>query len=206
MENKRQAIHISMASFALLLRWLNWWQALICALIALAVNLLVMPRIGAATFREDELKRGYAPGMVYYSCSVFVMILLTPLPVAALGWAILALGDGMATIVGRKWGSAKLVWNREKSWAGMIAFMVFASIGASFFFIWCQPNVMASTILWKRESLEPILHLSVMYVVALSVMTAALAAFLETLPLGIDDNILVPLASVGFFVVLYISV
>jgi len=203
METKRQIIHIGMSGFALLLRWLNWWEALLCATAAIAVNLFVMPRVGKSAFRENDLKRGYALGMVFYSLSVFVMILLLPLPIAAAGWGIMAFGDGMATIVGKNLGNARLPWNSDKSWAGTAGFIIFAAIAASALFLWSQPNIMKSTPLWKPDALLPLINLPRKEVVGLCVGTGILAGILESIPLKIDDNLLVPLASAGIFVVLY---
>ena len=43
-----------MGAFALLLRWLPWWQAVILAAAALAFNLLVLPRVGARLYRPGR--------------------------------------------------------------------------------------------------------------------------------------------------------
>ena len=38
-------------------------------------------------------------------------------------------GDGMADVVGSRWGRmARLGWNRDKSWAGSAAFVTFGAI------------------------------------------------------------------------------
>ena len=41
--------------------------------------------------------------------------------------AVLAFGDGMATIGGTALASNRLPWNRQKSWAGTISFVIFAA-------------------------------------------------------------------------------
>ena len=41
-ESRRQAVHMTMASFALLLRVLAWWQAALCAVAAFLFNLFVL--------------------------------------------------------------------------------------------------------------------------------------------------------------------
>jgi hypothetical protein len=46
-ETARQIVHMSMGGFALLLRWLTWWQAVALAAGALLFNLFVLPRVGA---------------------------------------------------------------------------------------------------------------------------------------------------------------
>ena len=57
-EARRKAVHVGMASFALLLRWLDWKGAALCALAAFAFNLLVLPRLGGrGLFRDDDRAR-----------------------------------------------------------------------------------------------------------------------------------------------------
>ena len=58
------------------------------------------------------------------------------------GFAAIALmcgGDGLADIAGRRFGRAKLPWNRNKSWVGSLA--MFAGEGLSHF-------VRASMLMW----------------------------------------------------------
>ncbi len=45
-ETRRQLLHMAMSAFALLLRVLTWWQAALCAVVALLFNVFVLPRIG----------------------------------------------------------------------------------------------------------------------------------------------------------------
>lgn len=59
---------------------------------------------------------------------IYVLVLIAA---TALSWrsgvvgvcvvAMMCGGDGVADLVGRRWGSAKLPWNRGKSWAGSAA-------------------------------------------------------------------------------------
>ena len=48
-ETRRQIIHILMAGFALALRLLTWWQAALCALVALLFNAFVLPRLAGTS-------------------------------------------------------------------------------------------------------------------------------------------------------------
>ncbi|HJZ13046.1 MAG TPA: hypothetical protein VJ521_12890, partial [Acidobacteriota bacterium] len=127
-EYKRKAVHVGSSAFALLLRWLNWWQAMVCAGAALLFNSVILPRIGGRKlYREDDHKRGYPLGILLYPLSVLVLVLLFPnrLFIVAAAWGIMAWGDGMASVFGRRFGSKKLPWNADRSYAGSAAFLVF---------------------------------------------------------------------------------
>ena len=64
-----------------------------------------------------------------YTVPIFTLLALVPahaeLGLAAL--AIIAMGDGMATVGGLLLKSPPLPWNEEKSWAGFLCFLVFAA-------------------------------------------------------------------------------
>ena len=66
-ENRRQIVHIAMGSFALLLRFLTWWEAAALAGLAVAFNLYALPRIaGPHIFRSGEHGRRYLSGITLY--------------------------------------------------------------------------------------------------------------------------------------------
>ncbi len=185
-EYKRKIIHVGSSLFALLLRWLSFWQAALCALAAFLFNWLVLPRIGGRNiYRKQDHERGYPIGILLYPLSVLILILLLPahLYIVAAAWGIMAWGDGFASIVGRKYGTTKLPWNSNRSYAGTIAFMLIGGLAAVFFTYWT----------WKQPT-EPLLW----YVIAIPLLATMLAAILETIPAGIDDNITVPIAA-GLF-------
>jgi uncharacterized protein (TIGR00297 family) len=190
-EYKRKAVHIGSSAFGLLLRWLNFWQAVICAFVAFLFNWFILPRIGGKNlYRPEDQKRGYPIGILLYPLSVLLLILLFPnrLYIAAASWAIMAWGDGSASIFGRKFGRKKFRWNPNRSYAGSAAFLVFGSIGAVFFtrFVWTSAP---DPVLW--------------YVFAVPFLAATLAAVIETVPIGIDDNFTVPISSGLFLWALY---
>ena len=62
--------------------------------------------------------------LAFYPVAVLLLILVfrQQLHLAAIGWALLAFGDGVATLAGKAMGGGKLPWNRDKSWAGLLAF------------------------------------------------------------------------------------
>lgn len=185
-EYRRKAVHIGSSVFALLLRWLNFWQGALCAIAALLFNWQILPRLGGRNlYRSDDIQRGYPLGIILYPISVLILILFFPhrLHIAAAAWGIMAWGDGFASIVGRRFGKTKLPWNSQRSYAGSSAFLFFGGISSIFFTNW----------VWKTPP-EPLWW----FVVAVPLLGTLLAAVIETVPIGINDNITVPL-SAGFF-------
>jgi uncharacterized protein (TIGR00297 family) len=180
-ERARQWVHIGSAGFALLLRFLNWRQAAVAAVGALAFNALLLPLVGGRKlYREVDHRRGFPLGILLYPASVLILILVfrERLDIVAAAWAILAFGDGFATLAG---GGAPLPWNRDKSIRGTVAFVAFgASAGVAF--AW-----------WTRPALDP--TPSMIFTIAAPLAAAIAAALVESLPVGLDDNISVPFAA-----------
>ena len=103
-EFARQWIHIGSGLFALLLRVIPWWQATALAALALLFNLVLLPRIGGRRlYRPADEARGVPLGILLYPLSVLLLTLTFPsrLDIVAAAWGILACGDGAATLVGR---------------------------------------------------------------------------------------------------------
>jgi uncharacterized protein (TIGR00297 family) len=203
-ERARQWVHVGSGAFALLLRGLSWWQAAALAATALAFNALLLPRVGGRRlYRPIDHARGFPLGILLYPLAVLLLILIFParLDIVAAAWAILALGDGAATLVGQRvtidaetaeraektrpehsagsaLGRGRLPWNRDKTIAGTIAFVVCGSIGGV---------VLAW---WTRPAIAPLPSLT--FVVVAPVLAAAAAALVETIPVRLDDNLSVP--------------
>jgi len=65
-------------------------------------------------------------GPVYYGL-VFIILTIVfwmDTPVGIIALALLCGGDGLAEILGRKWGYTKLFWNQGKSWLGSAGFFL----------------------------------------------------------------------------------
>lgn len=183
-ELARKGLHVAMGGFAFLLAWLTWWQAALCALAALLNNLFVLPRIGGRrVFRGRAALAGHDLGIVLYPCSVLLLILLFParLDIVAGAWGLLAFGDGLATVAGITLGRATgcLPWNRDKSWAGLAGFLAGG-----------VPMTL-TLVAWTRGT--PLAPAEI----ALFAAVAVVVAIIETLPAGIDDNLLVPFSGAG---------
>ncbi len=131
------------------------------------------------TGRREELLRG----PLLYGL-VFVVLTVrygrtSPAAVAAL--MMLCGGDGLADIVGRRWGRAKLPWNRDKSWAGSAAF----ALGGGLLTVLVAAAYVAAGV-WPGP-------LSAYVAPAAGVALAA--ALVESLPWREVDNLVVPLAA-----------
>ena len=180
-ERARQWVHIGSGLFALLLRILTWWQAAALAAFALAFNALALPRLGGRRlYRPVDEARGFPLGILLYPLAVLLLVLLFPsrLDIVAAAWAILAFGDGFATLIGRATRSRHLPWNPDKTIGGTTAFIVCGALGGMCF-AW-----------WVRPALAP--PPPVAFTILAPLAAAVAAGFVETIPVRLDDNISVP--------------
>lgn len=178
-ELARKLVHISVGFLAFLLRDLGPLWGAVLAMTAVLFNIAVLPRIGGRRLlRGEELDRGHSLGIVLYPVCVLLLILFfwRRLEVAAAVWGILAMGDGMAAIAGQAWGRARLPWNPRKSWVGSGAYVLFGTAAATTLLLWTAPG-----------------RYGVAFAVLVAAVCAVVAAFLESLPQGLDDNLGVPL-------------
>src|SRR5258708_9584353 len=105
-------------------------RALVCVIAAVGNWLLLHRLVGRAVARHE---RGWDFGIVIYPVAVGVLIVTFNwhIELAAIGWVLLAFGDGTATLAGRAMPLAPLPWNGTQSWGGLLAF-VLAGGAASF--------------------------------------------------------------------------
>uniref|UniRef100_A0A6V7QRE2 Uncharacterized protein n=1 Tax=Ananas comosus var. bracteatus TaxID=296719 RepID=A0A6V7QRE2_ANACO len=140
--------------------------------------------------REGDY-RELLKGPLYYACTITLATLIfwrsSPIAIAAI--CNLCAGDGVADIVGRRFGKEKLPYNPNKSYIGSIAMVLagfIASVGYMHYF-----------------HLFGFIEESWWMVIGFFIISLA-AAFIESLPISsdLDDNLTVPLASllVGAFV------
>ena len=90
----------------------------------------------------------------------------------------MAAGDGAATLVGRRSRGARIPWNRDKSVAGSVAFVIAGSAAGLFLAWWCRPAVMPPPYEW--------------FSLVAPIVGAVAAAAVETVPIKLDDNLSVP--------------
>jgi uncharacterized protein (TIGR00297 family) len=182
----RRLVHMSMLIFAFLLPFLTWVQAAGCAVLALIFNVLILPRLGV-DLRKRPGARGAAEtwtGIVIYPLSVLALILFYRhnLHVVAAVWAIMALGDGMASVAGEALRGPVLPWNRGKTWAGFLAFFLAGTAGAWVLARWVNPLLPQAKVLLVCAA------------------TALVGALVESAPIRLDDNATVPLVCGAFMV------
>lgn len=211
-EAARRMTHAGVGLLSLALRWLPWPAAVLCCLGGMAMNFLVLPRVAPRIFRPNE---HVLAGVRAYPVAVLLLVLLFPLRTAAAAWAILALGDAMAALVGRTWGSVKLPWNRHKSLQGSLAFLAFGAVAGTiaFAFVAGRANPtfgLFAEIAWFFEHLGGAPGAEVFPVnppgwgaIGLASLAAAAAgALAESLPARLDDNFRVSLAAGAVLLVL----
>jgi uncharacterized protein (TIGR00297 family) len=112
---------------------------------------------------------------------LLILVFSTRLDIVAAAWGILAFGDGMATLVGRRIGGRAWPWNHEKTIAGTLAFIVFGGLGAVALACWTRPAITPLPS-WPFEIAAPL-------------AATVVAALVETIPVRLDDNISVPAAA-----------
>jgi uncharacterized protein (TIGR00297 family) len=183
-EDARKVVHLAAGAGALLLRYLLWWEAMVLAGLALAFNLYALPRIAGGTLMRDrEPLRQFSSGVVLYPLAIFVLILVIPsrLDIVAAAWGILAAGDGMASIIGRRLGGPRIPWNRQKSVAGSLALFLCGGAAGAFLCWWCRPAVIPPPYWW--------------FSIGIPFVAALVAAAVETIPIRLNDNVSVPLSA-----------
>jgi len=173
-EMKRQGVHIILFFLAFLLKYLGRWQMAFLLLLLLVITLFLMPRLRFRShfYRPSEYQ--YSRGAALYFFSLIIIVLTFPPEVVAGAWGIMALGDGMATLVGRAFKVRELPWNKNKSYAGTVAFTLFGLIGSIILLHWMLPEAGFNFIFF------------------LSLKTVVVAAVVESLPWRVNDNISVP--------------
>src|SRR5256712_4873905 len=176
-ETGRNAVHLVVGGLAFLLRYLTPPEAASAACVAIFLNALVLPRLAPSLFRQEERRRPWRSGVVIYPIAVLLLILLfhRRMEVAAAAWGIMAAGDSAAGFVGRRFGRRRIPWNPSKTAEGSIAFTLAATL-----FSW-------AVLAWMGRGLSE--------AALLGACTSLFAAFMESLPWRLDDNLTVPLLS-----------
>lgn len=166
--------------FALLVPLVNCTRLLVHGLSLVSDEGLIksMTRHG----NPEELLRG----PLYY---VFALILCAFVfwresPVGVIALSMMCGGDGVADIMGRKFGSKKIPYNQRKSWAGSVSMFLFGflvSVGMLYYYSALGYFQLDWTSTLQRVAL-----------------VSLVATVVESLPISevVDDNISVPLASI----------
>ncbi|CAA7033925.1 unnamed protein product [Microthlaspi erraticum] len=132
--------------------------------------------------RPEELLKG--PLFYVFALLVSVLFFWRDSPTGMMSLAMMCGGDGIADIMGRKFGSEKLPYNTRKSWAGSISMFIFGffiSIGLLYYYSslgYLQVN-------WETTFMKV-------------AMVSLVATVVESIPITdqLDDNVSVPLATI----------
>ncbi len=116
--------------------------------------------------------------LIPVSVLALVLTFRERLDIVAGAWAIMAFGDGFATVAGTTMNGARLPWNPRKSWNGLLAFVVAGSVGG------------VALMMWVAPAISPMPAHA--FVVVAPIVAAIVAGFVETIPIRLDDNISVP--------------
>jgi len=140
-ESYRQLVHAGAGLLAFLLRFMTWPQAALLAVAALAFNAVVLPRVMPTLVRPSDA--GGRRGLLFHPLSLLALVLIfrERLDIVAAAWVVLAFGDGAATLIGTSVGGPRLPWNPAKTWSGLIAFVLAATIGAVAASVWVAPMI-----------------------------------------------------------------
>ncbi|TWI78209.1 dolichol kinase [Treponema putidum] len=131
-------------------------------------NIFMISSITGFAARERD-KGKFVLGPVTLSLGVISSLLIFPFKEASIGIMALALGDGLASLVGKLWGRQHLNISKDKTFAGSIA---------------CFTAVFISSFAISRSFIK-------------SLCIAVIATGTEALPLKDFDNILIPLVCAG---------
>jgi phytol kinase len=186
----RKIIHIGTGPLFLLCWHLfssQPWARFFAALVPLAITaqfaavglgLMQDPAAVQAMTRHGD-RREVLRGPLYYGV-VFVaatLIFWRSVPAGVVALMLLCGGDGLADIVGRRWGTARLPFNPAKSWAGSLA-MFLGGFTFAFGFL---------ALFNALGDFNPPLPLGPTALVV--ALIALVATVVEALPLGEADNL-----------------
>ncbi|UTC62291.1 phosphatidate cytidylyltransferase [Treponema sp. OMZ 788] len=180
----RKAIHLCTALVPLFARYFFYPTVLALSVITCLYIVFEILRLrgykifmissitGFAARERDKGK--FVLGPVTLSVGVISTLLIFPFKDASIGIMALALGDGLASLVGKFWGRHHLNISKDKTIAGSIA---------------CFMAVFISTFVISLSLVK-------------SLFIAGIAAGTEALPLKDFDNILIPLICAGAALIL----
>ena len=129
------------------------------------INFPILSSITWNAANKTELYE-FATPPIHFALGIAISLLIFPAPIRYVAITTLTLGDGCAHIFGMKFGRTHLPFNKGKNLEGSIFGFLFAFLGAMFF-------------------VDPVRAL----------IGAAVGMLVEALPIPINDNLTIPLAS-----------
>lgn len=208
-EYKRKAIHIGMGLWAFYPLLVTKYYAFLILIIFLILVLFVFREhrwkaAFDAMARQEDYTYGYLIGPLIYILAVMVCVWFYPPYVAAASFAIMAFGDGFATIVGRNWGKHSYSYS-DKTVEGSLGFLVFGFVS----------TLLVLVVLTHFATFEGLENTSLNHLAVIGLLGSVCGAVVETLPFErsrgrtiimrafIDDNFFVPVIA-GLAMSLYV--
>lgn len=175
LETKRQLVHMSLGFLIFLFPWLEVSDVRLLLFGLLLMSIVAVPRLPIRNhvYRPQDFSSGFATGALSYFGTLFILSYLVTLPVLAGSWALLAFGDGAATLYASHKPSQHLPWNHKKSYNGLLAFILLG---------WLTCFVVITLI-------NPVMRLD--GVLLATALAAVIAGVVESTSIKIDDNITV---------------
>jgi dolichol kinase len=205
----RKLLHIAGGLFAFALPYLPYWLVCACVFSAGAIALWLKPthyKWVRYVSKPADRYHGKIHGMRVYAAVVVLLVLswgahaladgkhplelfagfrtmgeIDPLALRYLmaGWLAMALGDGLAGILGPGPRVARTVpWNRHKTWWGTVGAFIGVFAACALSLLWPMPG-------------DPAMHRPI--ALSLSAVVGLLGALLESFETQLDDNYLVGL-------------
>jgi phytol kinase len=181
-EYSRKLVHVVAGAYICYWPWLASMNEIALTAVALIVSITVSHSIGIFHAIHDVRKRSL--GDLLYPVSILLCALLTDSPrVFAASLAYMMLADGLAAVIGTKYGQAShySVMGNQKSKQGTVAYLLIASaISLGFLYV---------------SRIDIFSNFGFMTLVSLPLVTAALE---HISPAG-TDNLTIPLTALFFF-------
>lgn len=150
--------------------------------------------------RKEDLEKGYLLGPSIYVLMILLLILFIDYRIAGSVFAILAFGDGFATIVGIKFGRHKIANN--KSLEGSLAFFIssFISSTIAFYLINQYNTADAGLALFPFLMIENILDINITNILFIFGLISLVLTLIE-LYIGkfMNDNLIIPIIGTFLF-------
>lgn len=178
-EWRRRLVHMSPGLLAVLLPLIPHtdpmgWYSIAILIVAIGGTSLFALKREALFRRKGDGVRGWSTSVISYGIITLALVLALPAQpeIAMAVTMIIAFGDGSATMAGMLVRGRRLPWNRDKSWAGLAAFVLCAiPLATLAYWVEARPGVALSL------------------ACACVAPAALMAALAESLPLRINDNI-----------------
>jgi dolichol kinase len=128
-------------------------------------SLPIIPDITSKAAGKSELQE-FVASPIFYAMGIIVPLMIFPEPISYVSIIVLTLGDGFAGIFGEAFGKRRIPFNKTKNFEGTASGFFFAFMGSLLF-------------------VDPLRAL----------IASAVGMFTEVLPLPVNDNLTIPLAS-----------